>query len=182
MEQIKKAKETMSSKERVLRTFAFQETDRVPIDYSANPAIHARFCKTLGVDPNDYRTLFDRIGADYWFTGARFVGENHFPVLRNRKTDPIYGFNMRWAENENGGYWDFCDFPLQGADDETIANFHVPGLDDFSVETLREELKPFADKAIAIGGAGTADIINSTGRGRPIPTAPTVNLQNEKTL
>ena len=164
MELIKKARETMSSKERVLRTFAFQDTDRVPIDYSANPAVHARLCRALGVSPEDYRTLFDIIGADYWFTGAHFVGENHFPVLKDRKTDPIYGFNMRWVENESGGYWDFCDFPLQGADDETIANFHVPSLADFSVETLREELKPFSGKAIAIGGAGTADIINSTGR------------------
>ncbi len=161
---IEKAKETMNSKERVLRTFALEETDRIPIDYSANPAVHARFCKALGVDSKDYRSLFNIIGADYWFTNPRFIGENRFPVLKNRVTDPVYGFNMRWVENESGGYWDFCDFPLQGADDEAIANFHVPDLNDFSVETLRQELKPFSDRAIAIGGAGTADIINSTGR------------------
>lgn len=38
VQKIQKAPETMTSKERVLRTFSFQETDRVPIDYMANPA------------------------------------------------------------------------------------------------------------------------------------------------
>lgn len=161
---IEKAKETMSSKERVMRTFAFEKTDRVPIDYMANPAVHERFCKALGIGSKDRSGLYQALGVDYWGTGARFVGKNRFPVLKDRMTDPVYGYNMRWVPNQSGGYWDFCDFPLQGADEETIANFHVPSREDFSVESLREELEPFSDKAVYIGGAGMADIINSTGR------------------
>lgn len=164
MARIEKAKETMSAKERVLRTFAFQETDRVPIDYMANPGVHERFCRSLGIDPKDSEALHRALGVDYRGCGARFVGENRFPVRKDRMTDPVYGFNMRWVANSSGGYWDFCDFPLQGADEETIAGFHVPSLEDFSVEGLREELKPFADRAVYIGSAGMADIINSTGR------------------
>lgn len=49
MPTIRKAPETMTAKERVLRTFAFEKTDRVPIDYMANPAVHERFCKALGI-------------------------------------------------------------------------------------------------------------------------------------
>jgi len=159
---IQKAPETMTSKERVLRTFAFEKTDRVPIDYSANTTIHNKFCKTLGVE--DTKGVLEVLGVDYRAANAKFVGKNQFPVLKDRKTDPIYGYNMRWVPNQDGGYWDFCDFPLQGADDEIIANFHVPSRDDFSVKNLRSVLKQISDKAIYIGNAGTADIINSTGR------------------
>ena len=161
---IEKARETMSSKERVMRTFAFQETDRVPIDYMANPAVHERFCRALGLDPADRKGLHEALGVDYWGAGARFVGQMGFPVLKDRMTDPVYGFNMRWVPNQNGGYWDFCDFPLQGADEEAIADFPVPSVDDFSVEGLREELASVSRKAVYIGSAGMADIINSTGR------------------
>jgi len=37
MTKIIKARETMTSKERVLRTFAHEKTDRVTIGYEANP-------------------------------------------------------------------------------------------------------------------------------------------------
>ena len=49
MTKIRKAKETMSAKERVLRTFAFEKTDRVPIDYATNGSIHHRLCVELGI-------------------------------------------------------------------------------------------------------------------------------------
>ncbi|MDY3920379.1 MAG: uroporphyrinogen decarboxylase family protein [Candidatus Limivivens sp.] len=164
MRTIKKAPETMSSKERVMRTFAFEKTDRVPIDYSANPAIHERFCQALGISGQDEESLFEILGVDYRAAGAEFIGENRFPVLPGRKTHPIYGYNMRWAANEKGGYWDFCDFPLKDADDETIANFYVPDPDQFSVKDLRSKLQKVSDKAVYIGHPGIADIINSTGR------------------
>jgi len=46
---INKAKETMTSKERVLKTFNFERTDRVTIGYEANDAIHRRLADALGV-------------------------------------------------------------------------------------------------------------------------------------
>ena len=174
MRTIQKAPETMTSKERVLRTFAFEKTDRVPIDYMANPAVHGRFCKALGIAPDDGYSLSQILGTDYQYCNAAFIGKNQFPVLKDRMTDPIYGYNMRWVENESGGYWDFCDFPLQGADAEVIANFHVPSMDDYSVADLRDQ----PDKAIYIGNAGTADIINSTGRVMGMEDT-LVNLINE---
>lgn len=164
MEKIIKAPETMSSKERVLRTFAFEKTDRVPIDYFANPEIHKRVCNTLGVSATDMEGLYNALGVDYRAATDTFVGKNLFPVLKDRQTDPIYGFNMRWVEHGNGGYWDFCDFPLKDADEEVIANFPLPTIDDFSVEGLRERMMKVADKAIYVGDAGFGDIINSTGR------------------
>ncbi len=49
MIQIKKYEGTMTPRERVQRTFQYKKTDRVPIDYAANPGIHKRLAKALGV-------------------------------------------------------------------------------------------------------------------------------------
>lgn len=46
----------MSARERVRKTFEFEKTDRVPIDYSTNPGIHQRLAIELGVDPGGGRT------------------------------------------------------------------------------------------------------------------------------
>ena len=48
---IEKAPETMTSRERVKRTFEFEKTDRVTIGYDTNEAIHAKFSRALGIDP-----------------------------------------------------------------------------------------------------------------------------------
>lgn len=167
MNSIIKSPETMTSKERVLRTFSYEKTDRVPIDYSANPGIHSRLCQSFGLTGSaaaQNEALLDILGVDFRPIDAVYKGKNLFPVLKDRKTDPVYGFNMRWVTHESGGYWDFCDFPLKDVDDEIIANFPLPTPDDFSVEHIKQQIKTFSDKAIYIGHPGIADIINSTGR------------------
>lgn len=40
---------TLTSKERVLRTFNHEKADRVPIGYFANPGIQKRVAAALGV-------------------------------------------------------------------------------------------------------------------------------------
>ena len=65
MYRIEKAPETMTSKERVMRTFAFEKTDRVPIDYMANPGIHQRFCQALGISAKERLGLVEVLGAGY---------------------------------------------------------------------------------------------------------------------
>ena len=64
MTKIRKAKETMSAKERVLRTFAFEKTDRVPIDYATNGSIHHRLCVELGIPGDNYDLLLEALGVD----------------------------------------------------------------------------------------------------------------------
>lgn len=63
MTKIRKAKETMSAKERVLRTFAFEKTDRVPIDYATNGSIHHRLCVELGIPGDNYDLLLEALGV-----------------------------------------------------------------------------------------------------------------------
>jgi len=72
---------------------------------------------------------------------------------------------MKWAGHASGGYWDFCDFPLQGAGEEEIANYPVPDPGDFDYDAAAAAaLAGGGDTAVYIGGPGYPDIINSNGR------------------
>lgn len=159
-----KAKETMTAKERVLKTFALEKTDRVTIGYDTNDAIHMRVAKALGIPDGDREKVNQALGVDYRGVGAQYTGPSLFKPLPNRRVNEIEGCYMRWIEHQTGGYWDFCDFPLKDADAVTIANYPVPDPDNFDYKRVGEHLERHKEKAIFIGGAGEPDIINATGR------------------
>lgn len=161
---IKKAIETMTAKQRVLKTFNLEKTDRVTIGYEANEAIHMRLAKALGVDNGDYELVFRALGVDYRGVGASYTGPQIYKPLPDRRINELEGCYMRWIEHETGGYWDFCDFPLANADDEEIFNFPVPNPDHFDYKSVGDQIKAQKDYAIFIGGPGVPDIINSNGR------------------
>lgn len=164
MANICKAPETMSAKLRVLKTFNLEKTDRVPIGYDANAGIHQKLAAALGIpDGNRERTL-QALGVDDRFVNPPYTGPQLFQELPNRKVDPIDGFYTRWVAHPSGGYWDFCDFPLQSADAETIAAFPVPNPDDFDYDCIAQQLAEYRDYAVHIGDPGMPDVINSTGR------------------
>ena len=163
MAHIHKAPETMSSRERVLRTFAFEKTDRVPIGYDANANINRSLMQALGAADNE--TLLDALGVDCRGVGPAYIGPPLFTAPEGRQVNQLEGCVMRWVEHSTGGYWDFCDFPLQDADDEAFARFPIPDPDLFDYEQARARAKAFDGKyALYVGGAGTPDIINSNGR------------------
>lgn len=161
---IRKASETMISRERVLRTFDHAPVDRLAIDYLANPIIHKKFAQAIGCPSADYETVFEVLGVDFREIGVRYRGPNLFEPMPGRTTDPVYGYRTRWVENESGGYCDFCDFPLLDAEPEEIAAFPVPDADDFDYEPVKEFLKTWDKYALYVGNPGYADIINATGR------------------
>ena len=158
---IQKAKETMTAKERVLKTFNFEKTDRVTIGYEANPVIHGKLLQALSVTAEE---LPYALGMDYRGVQAPYVGKMLFEELPDRRTDVLDGFHVRYVKNESGGYWDFCDFPLEGADSEQIYNYPVVNPDDFDYSVVSDKISAFKDFAICIGGPGMPDIINSMGR------------------
>lgn len=161
---IRKANETMTSRERVLRTFDHAPVDRLAIDYSVNPTIHGKFAAALGCPTADYEAVLEALGVDFRGIGVRYCGPNLFEPMPGRATDPVYGHRTRWVENESGGYHDFCDFPLQDAEPEEIAAFPVPDADDFDYEPVTDLLKRWGGYALYAGSPGYADIINATGR------------------
>ena len=113
---IRKAKETMTSRERVLRTFDHAPVDRLAIDYSANPVIHRKLAEALGCPSADYESVQEALGVDFRWIGVRYCGPDLFEPVPGRKTNPVYGYRTRWVANKSGGYDDFCDFPLLDAE------------------------------------------------------------------
>jgi len=163
--EIVKYNETMTSKERVRRTFAYEPTDRVTIGYSANPNIHGKLCGVLGVNPSDLEGLYQKLGVDYRSIMPEYTGKHLHKAPKNRIVDQLEGCIMRWVEHGSGGYWDYCDFPLKDATDEMFDNFPVPNPDDFDYDGALERAKSYGNKfALYVGHAGIPDVLNSNGR------------------
>ena len=160
---INKCKEAMTAKERVLKTFHLEKTDRVTIGYNGNANINQALIKELNA--KDYDEMLDMLGVDYRGVMPSYKGPEIFRQLPGRRTDPIEGCRMRWVEHQTGGYWDFCDFPLQGASDDEIAAFPIPDPDDFDIQSAYDYLRSLNGKyAVYIGHEGVPDVINSNGR------------------
>ena len=167
MQRIQKAPETMTARERVRRTFEFEKTDRVTIGYEANAAIHARLCRELGVANNDMESVYQALGVDYRGISAPYVGPELYKAPPERRVDPLEGCVIRWVAHETGGYWDFCDFPLEGADDADFDAFPVPNPDDFDYDQAREQARgvPAGDAVAAGRRAGRHAGLRLAGRG-----------------
>lgn len=160
---IAKAKETMTSRERVTRTFAHQETDRVPIDYVGNLDINRRMFEHFNIKDNDYEKLIQELGVDFRSMEPPYKGPRLHPEVEGRFVDPLWGIHMRWIEHETGGYFDYCDFPLVDADEDEVAAWPMPNPDDFDYDAIAKIAEERQDMALYHGNPGLADIINSTG-------------------
>ena len=154
----------MTPKERVLSTLAHSVPDRVPINYACNPDIHRRLKHHFGLGEKDDEGLLQALQVDFRGIGPAYTG----PKLH--ADDPArgvivdnWGIHRIWIEHSSGGYWDFCDFPLQHADEETIQNWPMPSPDDFDYAGVREQCRHHGQYALHYGNPGIADIINQGG-------------------
>jgi hypothetical protein len=153
----------MTSKERVLRAFSGREADRVPINYSANPDIDKRLKAHFGLKPTDDEGLRQKLDVDFRWSEEHYTGKRLHEEKAGLRVDPQWGVRTRWVEHGAGGYWDFCDFPLQHAADDAIVNWPMPSPDDYDYSQIGPASRKNKDYAVCIGGAGLPDIINSTG-------------------
>lgn len=153
----------MTSRERVLRAVARCEPDRVPINYSANPDIDRRLKQHFGLDPEDGEGLLQALGVDFRGLHAPYRGPRRHDDCPERgvKVDH-WGIHRRYIEHGSGGYWDYCDFPLRDADEETVANWPMPEPDDYDYSGVFDQCVRFEHYAIN-GSAGYGDIINGNG-------------------
>ena len=159
---INMAKETMSSRERVLLTLGFEKPDRVPIDYSANPSIHNRLMKTLRAQNTE--EMLELLGVDLRAIDVPYIGPRLFPVIRGYSVNQEYGSISRWVRNEYSGYEDFCCFPLKDATEIKVRNWPMPNPELYDYAVVKRLIRAFQSKAIYIGHPGYPDIINSLGR------------------
>jgi uroporphyrinogen decarboxylase len=153
----------MSSKERVLTTFAHREPDRVPVDYSANPGIDGRLKAHYGLKPGDNEGLLQALGTDFRHIGAPYVGPRLHEEFSDEIKIDIWGIHRRWVEHETGGYWDYCDFPLQEATVDEVEAWPMPSPDDFDYTRVPAACDRYRDYCVVAGNSGLGDIINSTG-------------------
>jgi len=152
----------MSAKERVLTAFAHCEPDRVPINYYANPGIDRRLKAHYGLTEDDDEGLREVLGVDYRTVSPPYIGPRLHADLPDRSVD-MWGIHRRWIEHESGGYWDYCDFPLQHATLEEVEAWPMPSPDDFDYAVVAEQCARWKDYCVVYGGAGLPDVINSTG-------------------
>jgi uroporphyrinogen decarboxylase len=160
----------MRSKERVFTTFAFQEPDRVPMNYIANPGIDRRLKAHFGLREDDREGLLQALGVDFRGVGPRYTGPRLHPELPERNVEPCWGYRTRWIEHESGGYWDYCDFPLCDATLEEVEAWPMPSPDDFDYPQLFEECQRQQDYCITYN-AVLPEIINLTGMIRTMEQA-----------
>ncbi len=158
----------MTSKERVIAFFANQKPDRVPVNYSANPGIDRRLKIHFGLLYDDDEGLLQALGIDFRSVSAQYRGPKLHQDIPERgvKVDN-WGIHQRWIEHGTGGYWDYCDFPLQNASEDVVAKWPMPSPDDYDFSSIEEQCKKKRQYAIFACAPGFADIIatNSMFRG-----------------
>ncbi len=152
----------MNSKERVLTALARQQPDRVPVNYLANPGIDRRLKAHYGLAADDNEGLRKILGVDFREVETPNVGPALHEKIHGRRID-MFGIRTRWIEHESGGYWDYCDFPLRDADEETVDRWPMPSPDDFDYDTLLRSCNRYREYGVFYGNPGLGDIINSAG-------------------
>ncbi len=154
----------MTPKERVLTALAGQQPDRVPIDYDANPGIDLRLKQFYGLQANDAEGLRRALGVDFRAIVTPYVGpKRHKDIPEKGIIVDEWGIRRRWVEHSSGGYWDYCEFPLQNATEEEVAHWPLPSPDDFDYSHVFDLCKQHKKYAVFAGHPGIGDIINSNG-------------------
>lgn len=154
-------RESMTSKERVRAFFRGEETDRVPINMAWNPLIRQRVMDHF--EAKNDRELMDALGVDFSGVGARYEGPKLFEDIPDRNVNPLLGIRTRWVEHGSGGYWDYCDFPLEHATVDEVAAWPFPDPVHFSCSHIEEMVDSRPEMSFHCGDAGTACIINTCG-------------------
>lgn len=161
---IDRSREKMSSRERVVRTFRHEIPDRVPIDIVGwNSTIYERIKQHFGLTDQTFTQFLDWAGVDFRGVGPRYTGKRLHAELPNRQVDPQYGWHTRWVENPSGGYYDYCDFPLEFANVDEVRAWPFPSPDDFDYAGVAAQCAANRKYALYVGGAGLACIMNTAG-------------------
>jgi len=147
----------MNSKERVLTAISRQAPDRVPVDFSANPAtlrrLMAEFCASdyadllgkLNVDIVDLRGVVDPVycGPVPWTTS-----------LPGGVVENYWGMRTKTMETATGSEECYCDFVLAECTTvDQLAAHRWPEADWFDFTDFSARLDAWSDLAVMASGA-----------------------------
>lgn len=152
----------MIPKQRVLEAIRHGRPDRVPVNYSASITINQKLLAHFGLAAADQEGLLQALGVDFRYLAVPYIGPKIHPDVPNRKVDPELGIRTRWMENESGGYWDYCDFPLEHADLEQVEAWPLPNPDDYDYDSIPALCEKYGQYCIHWGNPGLVDAINKT--------------------
>ena len=152
----------MTSRERVLTAIGRAEPDRVPVDYCANPEIDQGLKAHFGLADDDQEGLLRALGVDIRTVNAPYVGPKLHADTGEVKASE-WGYRRRWVDHGTGGYWDYCEWPLADADVAAIDAWRLPAPDDHDYSAVDAACRAHEGFCLALGGAGTGDVINQTG-------------------
>lgn len=150
----------MTSKQRVMTSLNWQETDRVPLQIYVTPEIDQK--------------LRDHFKGDYLQPlGIDF--RNVYPVYRGKIKPSHDGIHYGlWGEGycrvshgKAGTYDEAVILPLaelQTMDD--VEKYPWPRVEDFDFSTLADQCEQYKDFAVCLGSAGDPDIVNGVSRCR----------------
>lgn len=152
-----------TSRRRVMSAFHHEQPDRVPLHYFDNPGLNQRMKSHFGLSSTDDEGLRQRLEIDFRGIWLPYNGRRLHAEIPHRQVDPAWGRRTQWIEHESGGYWDFCDYPLKDVPPEVFDNWPMPSPDDYDYAIVQQVCKTHPDKAIYIGGPGSADVMNFSG-------------------
>ena len=152
-------KESMTAKQRVIRTFQGEIPDRIPINYMYNPEIDKKLKAYFGLQATDDEGLRQALGVDFRLVDARYTGPALYDQIPDRRVDPLFGFRTRWVPHDTGGYWEYCDYPLAEGDTETALHWPFPDPDHFDYDSLEGQCKKYEDFGLVLGNNGLGVVI-----------------------
>ena len=151
----------MTSRERVLTSFDWQEPDRVPCQIYLTPEFQAKL-----VDHFPGRSILECLGID--FRGVNAVYRGSVKEAHGGVHYDMWGAGYRTVHHgEHGAYQEAVELPL--ADLKTMDDVERhpwPSPDDFDYSHIEAACDRISDYAICCRGAGTPDIVNGVSRGR----------------
>jgi uroporphyrinogen decarboxylase len=139
----------MTSRERVLTTFAHEEPDRVPRWCGASPEFIAKAKRQLGIA--DAEQLFVRFGDDFRRVYARYAGRDEFSP--DKKLSPGTTYRSPFGIERHGyGYGMPLAHPLADATLQQIHAYPWPDPAWMNVSSIRDEALAWGRQYAILGG------------------------------
>lgn len=130
----------MTSRERVQKVLAHEETDRVPVDLQMTAEVYGSLMGYLGI--TDVEKLFEAFHADIRdFYFPPYCGPE-LPKFEDGSFINPKGMHVKIAHNEYNSYEDSVSFPLEDAESvEDLEKYPWFSVDDYDFASMAEGLK-----------------------------------------